>query len=511
MENLENLGIEDLKQVMSQCYLDTAAFSRVLFPDRFDRPFSSLHKEIFDPLDDESIQKLVIVAPRGWGKTSTINFSYPAKRILFRDKKFIVPISCTATQAVLQSENLKMELKANDRVQRMFGDVSLTSNNEGEAKRGVWSKDMWVANGETFIMPRGAGQQVRGILYKNSRPDLILIDDLEDAESVRSEEQRAKLKEWFFADVCNSIARDKKDWRIIVIGTILHEDSLLANLLQDPEWHSVELSICDDDYNSNWPEYISTEEIKKLAESYRRQGLLDVFYREYRNIPVSKEDAAFKSEHVKHYKESDLGDRKGHLENFVIVDPAKTVKVHSAETAILGVGVDLEKQKIYLRDLVAAKLHPDEILNEAFDMCERLGARTLGIEVTSLNEFITYPIRNEMLKRGKFLELVELKPRDSKENRAKSLVPLYRMGYIYHNADCMGSLEAQLFSFPRPKRWDCIDCAAYIIEMLERGGRYFFSADLAKDEGDLEFDKALEDEYAELPNEPSMGDEWQFI
>ena len=197
---MEGRTREDIKEIMAYCYRSTKVFGKVLFPERFHRPFSPLHDEIFKVLDDDSIKLAAIEAPRGWGKTSCVNLAFPARKILFGDARFIVPISCTATQAVMQGENLKRELMSNSMVQELFG--SMKSDN--------FSKDMWVTANGVAVMPRGSGQQVRGILFGNYRPDLIILDDLEDSESVRNEEQRAKLKEWVYADVLNSIDRAGK-------------------------------------------------------------------------------------------------------------------------------------------------------------------------------------------------------------------------------------------------------------------------------------------------------------
>lgn len=65
------------------------------------------------------------------------------------------------------------------------------------------------------------------------------------------------------------------------------------------KWHTITLSICDDEYRSNWPDFISDKEVQELADSFAKQGLLDVFYREYRNIPIAKESASFRAEHFR--------------------------------------------------------------------------------------------------------------------------------------------------------------------------------------------------------------------
>lgn len=480
---------DEVKQTLADCYLSTKLTAKVLFPERFYLPFSPGHDRIFTGLDNNAIQKLAIAASRGFGKTSIIDLAFPGKHILFQDKKFIVLIGCTATQAVMQSENLKMELMTNQLVRKLFGSIKPQPGNPVDD----FSKDAWVTESGTLVLPRGAGQQVRGIIFGNYRPDLILIDDLEDKEGVRSEDRRRDLKAWLFEDVMNSVDRHSRNWKIVFLGTLLHEDSLLANLLEDPNWNPVRLELFDDQYKSQWPEYMNDEQILSLVDEYRSQGMLDSLYREYRNLSISTEDATFMQRYFKYYEEVELANMAG-LENVVIVDPAKTVKLHSAESAVVGIGIDLAGNKLYVRDVVAKKLHPDELYDEAINMCTRLHARVLGVEVTSLHDFITYPLRNEIASRGQVIELVELSAVGSKENRAAWLVPFYRRGQVFHNKSACGPLEAQLLSFPRNKRWDVIDAFAYVVKLLEEGERYFYR----------KMDAATEDEFKGLPDDDPL-------
>ena len=476
---------EELLEILAHCYNSTKITSKIILGDRFWRPFSSLHDQIFDLLDCDA-QKIAIAAPRGFGKTTIDTISYPANNILFQKKKYIVPVSATATSAELQSENLKHELLSNEFINKIFPSI----------KSEHFSKLQWIVKDiegklGTMIMPRGAGQQIRGLLYRKYRPDLIICDDLETSEGVRSEEQRTKLWDWFLEDVCNSVDRGSKDWKIVVVGTVLHEDSLLVKLLDDPDWESIQLSICDDDLNSNWPDFMTTQEVIELHTSFKEKGKLDSFYREYRNIPISTEDAVFKQEYFKYYDEIELSTSGKFIENVVIVDPAKTVKLHSADSAVVGWGIDKTSHAMYVRDVVSGKMYPDELYDNMFDMVVRLKARLLAVEVTSLNEFIIQPIKNEIRKRGVYVRLIELKARMSKEDRIAQLSPSYRQGYVYHNQSCCTKLEQQLMAFPRSKLWDVMDAAAYIIELMELEFIYFDPPELEEDE----------DEYAELEDD----------
>jgi hypothetical protein len=492
----------ELNDILVECYKDTRLFAKTFFPDRFYAPFSSLHDQIFELIDSDA-PRIAIAAPRGMGKTSIASLGLAAKSILYQDRKFVTHVSMSHDAAMLQTENLKRELVSNNDVRKIFGAMKAT--NAGDGLSETFSKKSWVSSGGTFIMPRGSGQQVRGLLFKNARPDLIIVDDLEDPETMDNDEIRKKRKEWFNADLLKSTSRIDKNWKIVYIDTLKHQDALLQSLLDSKDWESIRLEICDDNYEPCAPEFFSKEEIMREVDYHREQGILDVFYREFRNLPISTEDSTFKQEYFRYYSETDESFRKTvkDIETFLLVDPAKTVKMHSAESAIIAVGLDRKTSKIYIRDIVARKMYPDELYGEIFDMAARYNCHVLGIEVTSLHEFITQPLKNEMAKRGLFMELIELKARGGssagkgKQERVAALVPYYRQGYIYHNEALCGPLEAQLLAFPRPLRWDVMDATAYLVEMLDVGDRFFDPPEAEGDEEDmfdeLDYEEPLND------------------
>jgi len=453
-------------------------------------PFAeNVHGTIFNIIDSPS-NKDAIGAPRGWGKTSIVALALMARYILFKHCKFIVYINKSETAALMQTDNLKRELMSNRVIKHFFGSIHTRATTEEDMEE-QFSRKAWVA-WDTLILPRGAGQQVRGVLFKNDRPGLIVIDDLEDKDLVMQEENRKKLKTWLYSDVLEAIPQIHMNWKIVYIDTLKHEDSLLQHLLTVPGWNSTRLEACDDNFKSVAPEFVSNEIMAKKWQTAQEAGETDTFYQENRNLPVSRKDATFRTEYFKYYnlplermprQGIDLAKFDHELQNdenvetIVILDPAKTVKVHSAESAIIGIGIDTINGRFYIRDAIAEKMYPEEIYDALFGMADRLGAKVIGVEETSLNEFIKQPIKNYMLRRGTFYELVWLNARGGmkKELRVKELVPYYRLGYIYHNASCPYTqrLESQLLMYPRSALWDMMDCEAYLIEMLSMGDRYF--------------------------------------
>jgi len=485
----------NIRDILAACYQDSQTMAKVFLPERFWRPFDpQVHGQMFDLIDNSDNPLKAIAAPRGMGKTSIINLLLPMKAILFQESRYIVPVSATTDLAMQQAENLKQELIINPLVEKLYG--PLASQN--------FSKRQWVVNigdQDICVMPRGAGQQIRGLLYRNYRPGLILVDDLEDPEAMDSEEQRAKKKEWFYADLLNCVDRGKgSQWQIIVLGTILHQDSLLEGLLDNPSWDSIRLELCDDNLNSLAPNFMSTKDVRTLYQQFKEAGKEDTFYREYRNNPVPiSSDATFPSALFKNYDPvKENLDANPQIETMVIVDPAKTTNLKSAESAIVAISIDMQTNAIYIRDIVARKMHPHELYAEICEMIVRNRAFVLGVEVTSLHEFIVHPLKNELLRNGLNVEFIDLHARGGdnergKIQRIKQLSHYYRGGLIFHNPAVCPVLEGQLMSFPRSKRWDVMDAVGYFPEMLERGERYMLPALTAG-----ESRESVEKEYEEL-------------
>ena len=510
---------KELEPILQALYLDVSKHGPYFFPDTFYAPMNTMHKQIFD-LIASGHKKIAIAAPRGLGKTSIMNIAMATHHIMYRVANFILYISKNGDNAIAQTENLKRELTTNKRIRQIFGPIKtkIIGELEGLDFDDSFSKKVWTAF-DTLILPRGRGQQVRGLLYKSKRPDFILIDDLEDADMMESDLYRKKLKQWFYADVVKCVSRFDKNFQFIYIDTLKHEDSLLQELLDSPDWASVRIEACDDDLNPTDPIYMDKEELESEFRSHELNGQLDVFYREFRNLPISTADPVFALENFKRVR--DHGDEwlvvtlnkktkkyeideteakilKKDLYMVVLIDPAKTKKLHSADSACVAVGIHRKDQRIVVCEVRAEKYHPDELINNAFEMVRYHNARILGVEVTSLHEWISQPIENEMRVQSIFAQYVELHAVGKKEERVAGLAQYYRRGYIYHALGHEKKLESQLTMFPRPKLWDTADAFAYIVKLMDNLSIYFDPP------GD--YDDDPESEFDELENDDSYHD-----
>lgn len=493
------LSAEERLVIQSYQY-DTAGLCNWLWPEYFWRSFNSLHAQMFKAIDARNgdwtpyHQRVAIVAPRGIGK-STIARAKAAQSILYGQHRCIMWLSTSGSSAEEQTENLKRMLAEPLVISRFF-DVKIDTKSLISERFG---KEAWVAHtpyGDVEVIPRGSGQQVRGHSFGRYRPSLIICDDLEDAETIGNELIRSRRKQWFNADVLKLPDVPARNWQIIYIDTLKHEDALLAELLDSSDWATLRLPICTQDYKSLAPEHMSDEEVLHQVEMHRQNGTLDVFGREFMCEPVARESATFRPEYFKYYDETteDLSARPG-LESVVLVDVATTVSAGSAQSAVVGWSIDTSRGALYVRDIVAGRLMPDDLYEEALNMAIRLSATAIGIEVTGPNLYITVPFRAYMTRKGYDIELVEIRATAGsgeysgkgrgKPGRIEALLPFYRKGLIWHNKTCCGPLESQLLSYPRSKYKDVMDAAAHIVPMIGKGGRFFLPQQIVVDKAEI--------------------------
>ena len=502
---LDTAGKKELSDLMAECYRNTKFMAQLLFPDMFYAPMSSLHDQFFDFIDNCKAKKKVITAPRGFGK-STFAKVLVAKRVLFRDRHFVGYLSNSSDNAELYTNNIRDILTANTNIRKIFGDMR-TSKVEGVEEK--WAQRSWIANGETMVLPRGAHQQVNGLIWYNYRPDFWIIDDLEDRFEIQNSIQRRKLKKWFYSTFLYTVSQYEafQDYEFVYMDTVKWEDALITHLLKDKDWEHLRLPVCDENYNTLVPDFMTQDRLNQKIDEHRRSQTLDEFAREMMCMSSSRETRAFKQSYFKYYNENDpefVKKIRPRLINVVIMDPAKTRNPKSAQTGLAVWGLDLEYSTMYLRFAAGEYLSPGEQTDKFLSLVKQYNAVVGAVEETGLKEYISHPIKNEMIRRRMFFHYIDLKPRrgkgelsddeGAKWGRILSLLPYMERGLILLNPASCGTFEQQLLG---SELVDVADAAGYITQVMNEGAKYMSPSQDLEPESD-------EDEYAALQNEPPM-------
>lgn len=132
-------------------------------------------------------------------------------------------ISATEQIALPFLDMIKDELENNQLLLEDFGIFKGNRWNNNE----IWIRGR--GGIDACIMIRGIDGSLRGIHVKQHRPQLVLLDDLLKDDTAKSETKREQVKNTF-TDVVIPIGT--KDTNILVVGTVLHEEDLMADLLK---------------------------------------------------------------------------------------------------------------------------------------------------------------------------------------------------------------------------------------------------------------------------------------
>lgn len=250
-------------------------FFIIYFGHYLTHPMAWFHKELFALTEDPSWHMAVIMAFRGSGKSTIMNMSFAIWSVLGKpQKKFAIIVTHSRQQAWLQLENIRQELLNNELLQNDFGPF-LDSDEERTTRY------LSLSQYNAKILSVTAHQSIRGLRNGPYRPDLIICDDLEDSVVAESRSERERIYQWFMREV---IASGDTKTRVVVLGNLLHKQSLLMRLMEMLKKKLINgifraYPIIDDDDRVLWFEkFTSWEAVEDLQNTIIDKG---VWQREY--------------------------------------------------------------------------------------------------------------------------------------------------------------------------------------------------------------------------------------
>lgn len=272
-------------------------FFHLYFSEYVKYSTADFQKEMFKITEDDKVKMAVIIAFRGSAKSTIMTMSYPLWAIIGKQKKkCVVIISQTQQQVRTHFANLKRELENNEILRNDLGALEEESDEWG-------SYSLVLPKFNARIIAASSEQSIRGIRHGANRPDLIICDDVEDISSVKTKEGRDKAYNWLSGEV---IPLGDQNTKVIMIGNLLHEDSLLMRLKKkiiDENMNAIfkEYPIVDSENNILWQSKFRTHED---IENYKKIiGDDRAWQREYMLKIIPEEDQLVYSEWIQYYDE----------------------------------------------------------------------------------------------------------------------------------------------------------------------------------------------------------------
>lgn len=462
---------------------DYEFFCRTYFPHYVAKANSRLHDYLYARLPEivarpESAAD-AIAAPRGEAKSTLVSQLFVLWCALTGKKHYIMIGMDAFDQAAIMLEAIKAELEVNPRLALDFAEACGAGP--------VWQAGVIVARNGVKIEGVGSGKRIRGRRHGPHRPDLFIGDDLENDENVRTPEQRDKLQAWLNKAVLKLGGAGEK-YDVLLIGTVLHYDSVLARLLKNPLWRGVVFKalIAWPDNMDLWDEWEARLKSHGQASAeafYRRhqaameagavvswpagRPLLDLmrlrardghaaFDSELQNDPLSTDGAPF-ADCIHEWKTEDPA-----WVFFGAVDPSLGRSGAGRDpSAILVGGFNRATGVLSVVEAKIARRLPDRIIAEVIELQKRYACQVWAVEAVQFQEFF----RTELVKRsaaaGCPVPARAVTPHSDKALRIESLQPHMANGLILLGRD-QTALADQLRHFPKADHDDGPDA----LEML---------------------------------------------
>lgn len=379
----------------------------------------------------KKFEYFAIGIPRGFAKTTYVKLQC-VWYVLFSNKKFILVISASEKKAMAIVADI-CDMLSSPNIRRLFGhwDANTEENNNT-------TKVFHFRGRQIIIWAAGAGTSVRGINRKNNRPDVIIMDDIQDREDAKNKELADELLVWMLSTLMK--AKSPFGCTFIFIGNMYPQNSILAKLKQNPQWTSFIVGGILADGSSLWEDLKPIDELLEEYESDSNMGHPEVFISEVLNSTEIALASGIDPAKIAFLPEYLAGEEVGEAA-FILIDPSSGKK--KGDDCTIG-HFEVKDGSPIFDELASGKFSPIDTIRTAIEMGFRRNTRLIGVESvayqsTLLFWFTQYCETPELNGIGKIegFQFVELPPKgQAKNTRIKNgflkLVPnLQNIAEIY--------------------------------------------------------------------------------
>ena len=466
------------QQVIDLCKEDLLYFGKLLTPKAFYLPTPDFHREISDLFMDRSKKQVMVMAPRGFAK-STLSKRLVLHHILFDPgDKVIILQSKTRPEAINRLSSLKNIFEYSNLFKDMFGYCGVDSPNTKMWREDKIKTALWL-NGERVnisIKAIGTGMPARGTLETSDdesleewRITLFYVDDPDDEDNTLTVDQMEKNWDKFAG---TKEGLDKRTGRVFVLGTFIRDGCIVDRLDEAEGW-------CTKKYEARWDDedghHLLWEEMRddqwlddKLAE-FNYQGTPWKYWSEFHNKNTHDKDRLFIKWHTwdgEMFFEGDYPFLKiteidgielatpkiEPVNNFVGIDPASSEKQSADSSVTMPISYSTDR-RIYTQKYYNRRVKPTAHAEQIIESIRQYKFYAGAVESTSYQEMLRQYLIQRMREENLWLSGLETKwlPRTEKSARLEALEPFFSNDKMYIKKGSP-ELEDQIRQYPRNKK-----------------------------------------------------------
>jgi phage terminase large subunit-like protein len=340
---------------------------------------------------------------------------------------FMVLVGKSEDSAIRLLGDIQAELEFNERLKADFGD---------QRGQGSWAEGEFKTKDGVTFLACGRGQSPRGLRERESRPDYIVIDDLDDDELCRNERRVRELTDWVKEALFGSL--DVGRGRFIMVGNLISKTSVLANIAAIPSVHVSEIKAIDKNGEPVWKEKWTAEE----AREYREFVGFRAWEKEMMHNPIN-DGSIFRHDWI-HYKK--LPRLTKYEQIIVYTDPSfksTTANDYKASRMWGKIGRELHLIDCYVRQDTVRNM-----VRWLYDLYERIPegvAVSWMMEANFLQDTILDEFAAEGDLRGYQLPIMaDKRKKPDKIQRIEAVSPLWERGFVFYNEALKDSPDMQV-------------------------------------------------------------------
>lgn len=363
--------------------------------------------------------KAVFKWPRGHAKSTHMDIFTPLW-LMFQPKRlidFMVVVGKSEDSANRLLGDIQAELGYNKRIIADYGK---------QMSMGDWTEGEFTTKDGVHFLACGRGQSPRGLRKRESRPDYIVIDDLDDDELCRNPRRVREMTDWVKEALFGAL--DVGRGRFIMVGNLISKTSVLADICKTKGVHVSEVKAVDNEGNPTWREKWTKEEARTYAEfvGYR------AWNKEMMHNPII-EGTVFRQEWIKYAKRPAWKD----FDEFVLyIDPSwKSKKTNDTKAAKLW---GKHKTQLWHLRAFVRKASVAELVRWCYDLYEWSLEKNIPIrfmmEASFMQDIILDDFTIEGTQRGYQLPITgDKRKKPDKFQRVEAISPLWERGFVFYD------------------------------------------------------------------------------
>lgn len=407
--------------------------------------------------------QLALGLPRGFGKTTLVKL-FVIYILLFTDKKFILIISSTSKLA----ENILsdvVDMLEEPNIKAVFGDWKL-----GVTKDTLSLKKFGFRGRNITIAAIGAETSLRGLNIQNTRPDVMIFEDIQSRECANSEVQSNSLEDWMVGTAMK--AKSSAGCMFIFVANMYPTKySILRKLKSNPTWTKFIAGGILANGESLWEELQPIDQLMSEFKNDLAMGKAEIFFSEVLNDENAARNNLIDLSVLPNcpWEEGDIS-----AGNFIIIDPS-TDKVNSDSVAI-GY-FEIHDAKPMLMEHIEERLSPGDTIREALRLALSHNCRLIAIESNAYQYSLLYWFQHFCQQLGiEGIEAVDIYSGSrSKNARILEMFKSYAAGELYIHPNSKLDVHSQISQFNALKRDNTdglLDLLTYAPRVIQEYGEF---------------------------------------